>query len=52
MSTLAQSAPEHSIVFDDVSKFYGEVLGVNRVISRSRPASPASWARTAPAKPR
>ena len=24
-------SPEHLIVFDDVSKFYGEILGVNRV---------------------
>src|SRR6185436_19717547 len=23
--------PSHMIVFDDVSKFYGEILGVNRV---------------------
>ncbi|MFL6228083.1 MAG: ABC transporter ATP-binding protein, partial [Pyrinomonadaceae bacterium] len=26
-----QFAPEKMIVFDDVSKFYGEILGVNRV---------------------
>ena len=24
-------SPEHLIIFDDVSKFYGEILGVNRV---------------------
>ncbi len=33
MTTLAATAPapEQLIVFDDVSKFYGEILGVNRV---------------------
>src|SRR5687767_6304661 len=27
----SKSEPRNSIVFDDVSKFYGEILGVNRV---------------------
>ena len=33
MTTLAATppAPQQLIVFDDVSKFYGEILGVNRV---------------------
>jgi ABC-2 type transport system ATP-binding protein len=33
MTTLAANAvaPEQMILFDDVSKFYGEILGVNRV---------------------
>jgi len=29
--TIASSSPDKMIVFEDVSKFYGEVLGVNRV---------------------
>ena len=31
MTTAAASSPEQLIVFDDVSKFYGEILGVNRI---------------------
>jgi ABC-2 type transport system ATP-binding protein len=30
-AAVAPPAPEKMIVFDDVSKFYGEILGVNRV---------------------
>ena len=30
-TTAATHAPEKLIVFEDVSKFYGEILGVNRV---------------------
>ena len=40
------------IVFENVSKFYGEVLGVNRVSLNLRRASPHWSAPTAPAKPR
>jgi len=29
--TIASTSPENMIAFEDVSKFYGEVLGVNRV---------------------
>ena len=46
------SGSEREIVFDNVSRFYGEVLGVNRVTCPFRPASPAWWVRTAPARPR
>ena len=46
-------SPEQLIVFEDVSKFYGEILGVNRVnlTDRAR-ASRALSDRTAPARRR
>ena len=40
------------IVLEDVSKFYGEILGVNRVNLSIPPGSPASSDPTAPAKRR
>ncbi len=43
---------ERAIVFDNVSKFYGEVLGVNRVTLSLPQASRASSDRTAPARRR
>ena len=43
---------ENLITFTNVSRFYGEVLGVNKVSSPFRPASPAWSVPTAAAKPR
>ena len=40
------------IVFDDVSKFYGEILGVNRVKLQIAPGITAWSGQTAPANPR
>lgn len=37
MSTGTNSTCDNTIVFDDVSKFYGEILGVNRVHLRIAP---------------
>ena len=31
VTSLPAGSPVSMIVFDDVSKFYGEILGVNRV---------------------
>ena len=40
------------IIFDNVSKFYGEVLGVNRITLNIPPGSPRLWAPTVPARRR
>jgi hypothetical protein len=39
------------ITFANVSRFYGEVLGINKVNLTIPPASPAWWAPTARARP-
>ena len=39
------------IVFENVSKFYGEVLGVNRVTLTITPGITSPWGRTAPGRP-
>ena len=41
-----------NIVFENISKFYGEVLGVNRVNLVLDPGSPALSVRTVPGKRR
>ena len=46
------AAHDQLIVFEDVSKFYGEVLGVNRVNLTIAPGSPALSDRTARARRR
>ena len=51
-STTAETAAENMIVFEDVSKFYGDVLGINRVSLQIAPASQASSGRTGQARPR
>ncbi len=38
------------IVFTDVSKFYGEVLGVNKVNLKIGPGITVWWARMVPVK--
>ena len=44
---------DQKIVFEDVSKFYGDVLGVNGVNLSIAPGDhDAGGARTVPAKPR
>jgi len=46
------SSVANALVFENVSKFYGEVLGVNRIDLAIGPASPVSWDRTVPARRR
>jgi len=37
------TSSEQTIIFDNVSKFYGEILGVNRVTSPSRSDYQSGW---------
>ena len=48
---MNDAAADKRIVFEDVSKFYGEVLGVNRVNLSLPPGITSLWAPTVPARP-